>query len=257
MKIQEILRVSVESNHQTDEILKKFSLWKALLIKCGIRSFTKSCRKPSKERIRGPLTTVEMEKEKHHLIKIGQRSCENKTWFQEHQLILNLQRNTNGMYECRGRKQGDYPVYIPKDSLLAEKIVQEAHIRTIHGGVSLTIGEVRKNYWIPKLGGLGKKIKSNCFSCKIFQITASANPPPGALPLDRTVGNRAFQVIGVDYAGPLYYRISPTKKGKADILLFSCSLTRAIHLQLLKEQTTNEIIRSLKILIARGFPRYI
>ena len=41
------------------------------------------------------------------------------------------------MYECRGRIQGDYPIYIPKDSLLAEKIVQEAHIRTIHGGVSL------------------------------------------------------------------------------------------------------------------------
>ena len=47
------------------------------------------------------------------------------------------------MYECRGRIQGDYPIYIPKDSLLAEKIVQVAHIRTIHGGVSLTMGEVK------------------------------------------------------------------------------------------------------------------
>ena len=55
------------------------------------------------------------------------------------------------MYECRGRIQGDYPIYIPKDSLLAKKIVQEAHIRTLHGGVSLTMGEAIKNYWIPKL----------------------------------------------------------------------------------------------------------
>ena len=78
------------------------------------------------------------------------------------------------------------------------------------------------------------------FGCKRFQITAFANPLPGALPLDRTVGNRAFQVIGVDYAGPLYYRISRTKEEKAYILLFSCSLTRAIHLQPLKEQTTKE-----------------
>ena len=75
--------------------------------------------------------------------------------------MLNLQRNTNDMYECRGRIQGDYPIYIPKYSLLAEKIVQEAHIRTINGEVSLTMTEVRKNYWIPKLRGLTKKIRSN------------------------------------------------------------------------------------------------
>ena len=33
--------------------------------------------------------------------------------------------------------------------------------------------------------------------------------------------------------------------------MFSCSLTRAIHLQPLKEQTTKEFTRSLKLLIAR------
>ena len=61
------------------------------------------------------------------------------------------------MYECRSRIHGYYPIYSPKDSLLVEKIVQERHIRTIHGGVSLTMGELRKNYWILKLGCLAKK----------------------------------------------------------------------------------------------------
>ena len=41
-------------------------------------------------------------------------------------------------------------------------------------------------------------------------------------------------------------------------LLFSCSLTRAIHLQPLKEQTRNEFIRSPKLSIARhGRPQTI
>ena len=155
---------------------------------------------------------MKVEKEKHHLIKIAQKSCENEAWFQEHKLILNLQRNTNDMYECRGRIQGDYPIYIPKDSLLAEKIVQEAYIRTIHGGVSLTMGKVRKNYWIPKFRGLAKKIRSNHFGCKRFQVTAFANPPPGALPLDRTVGNRAFSSNWCRLTGPLYNGISQPKK---------------------------------------------
>ena len=73
-KLQEVLRVSIEPNHQNDEIFKKFSLWKALRIKCWIRRFTVNCRKSPKERIRGPLTTIELEKEKHHLIKITQQS---------------------------------------------------------------------------------------------------------------------------------------------------------------------------------------
>ena len=40
-KIEEILRVSNESNHKDDEILKMFSLWKALKIKCWIYSKVK------------------------------------------------------------------------------------------------------------------------------------------------------------------------------------------------------------------------
>ena len=47
------------------------------------------------------------------------------------------------------------------------------------------------------------------------------------------------------------YKISLTKTGKAHILLFACSLTRAIHLELLKDQTTEGFIRSLKRFVAR------
>ena len=97
-------------------------------MKCWIRRFIVNYRKSSNERIRGSHRTVLMEKEKYNLIKTAQQSCENETWFQEHKLILNQQRNTDDMHECRGRIQIGYPIYIPKDSLLAEKILQEAHI---------------------------------------------------------------------------------------------------------------------------------
>ena len=40
--------------------------------------------------------------------------------------------NQEGIYECHSRMQGDYPVFIPHKSLLAEKLVEEAHF---HGGV--------------------------------------------------------------------------------------------------------------------------
>ena len=60
---------------------------------------------------------------------------------------LNLKMNEEGICECHGRIQGDYPVFIPNKSLLAEKIVEEAHLQTIHGGVTLIIclGELNQS----------------------------------------------------------------------------------------------------------------
>ena len=65
-------------------------------------------------------------------------------------------------------------------------------------------------------------------------------------------------MLGVDFAGPTAYKLSPKKEGKAYILLFACSLTRAIHLELLPNQTAEDFIRSLKRFMAqRGRPRKI
>ena len=72
------------------------------------------------------------------------------------------------------------------------------------------------------------------------------------------MGSVPFEVLGVDFAGPIAYKFSPKKEGKAYILLFACSLTRAIHLELLPNQTAEEFIRSLKKFIARrGRPKKI
>ena len=46
------------------------------------------------------------------------------------------------------------------------------------------------------------------------------------------------------------YRVSKKKEGKMYIL-FACSLTRAIHLELITDQTTDGLIRCLKRFIAR------
>ena len=47
--------------------------------------------------------------------------------FQQDRKSLNLVQNTEGIYECRGRIQGIYPIYLPKESLLTEKIIRAAH----------------------------------------------------------------------------------------------------------------------------------
>ena len=60
---------------------------------------------------------------------------------------------------------------------------------------------------------------------------------------DRTKGSAPFEVVCLVFAGPIGYKLKPKKEGKAYILLFALSLTRAVHLQLLRNQTA-EVARS-------------
>ena len=96
------------------------------------------------------------------------------------------------------------------------------HINPLHGGLGLTMAEVREKYSIPRLRKLRRKVVKSCWGCKRFQAVAQATPPPGLLPMERTEGSGAFEIIGVDFAGPIKYRKSPRIEGKAYLVLAAC-----------------------------------
>ena len=76
--------------------------------------------------------------------------------------------------------------------------------------------------------------------------------------IDKTTESRPFQIISTDFVCPIIYSAKIKKEKKSYILLFTCSETRAIHLELLLDQTKEEFIRALKRLIARrGCPETI
>ncbi len=173
-------------------------------------------------------------------------------------VALNLQKNAEGLLECRGRIRGKYPTYLPPDAPFTRKLVERVHVETLHGGVGLTMAAVREDYWVPKLRRLVKSIRRDCWGCKRSRATAFAAPPPGQLQEDRTTGETAFEIVGTDFAGPIRYRRAATREGKAYLVIFSCSLSRAVHLEIVPNLETAIFIPCLKRLIARkGRPRVI
>ena len=104
--------------------------------------FLGNIRYAKERRIEGPLTTGDLEKAEIRLTSKAQQQVDET--FTRDQLQLNLQLNEDGVLECRGRVQGFYPVYIPNSSLLARKFVEHAHKSTLHGGVGLTMVNVRE-----------------------------------------------------------------------------------------------------------------
>ena len=250
---KELFKVAVDDTERLYVVLEKFELSKAMNICAWISRFVHNLRHPD-QKVTGPLTTEELKKQHLFWVKRAQQSCE----FEDDRLRLNLQPNSEGVLECRGRIQGLYSVYLPDKHLYTRKLVHREHLRTLHGGVGLTMTSVKSNHWIPCLRKLAKHTIRACHGCQRFQAVAAANPPPGNLPMDRTQGTHPFQVVGVDYAGPIKYKKRGRAKGKAYIVLYACSLSRALYLDLVPSLETREFILSLKKLIARkGRPQKI
>ena len=124
------------------------------------------------------------------------------------------------------------------------------HRKTLHGGVASTMAVVISLICIPVLRKLTKSVIQNCYGCKWLRATHCPNPKPGLLPRDRTEQALPFEIIGTNYTGPLYYKSKGKKDLKACILLFSCCVSRALHLELVANLSTTEFIKSLKRLIS-------
>ena len=254
--IREVLSLAQPnlSNDRVEEVLEKHELKYALRVAAWVTRFITNCKTPKK--LTGPLTADELENVKWGWIKRVQRQATTMPNYPQIKSSLNLQPNKDGLLECRGHIQGKYPIYLPEDATFTRKLVRRVHCETLHGGVGLTMAAIREMFWVPRLRRLVKKVTKDCWGCKRFQVTAVAAPPPGPLPTNRTEGTTAFEVAGVDFAGPIRYRKGSNREGKAYIALFACSLTRGVHLELLPSLETGKFLPCLKRFIARrGRPK--
>ena len=74
----------------------------------------------------------------------------------------------------------------------------------------------------------------------------------------RVTRSQPFQVTGIDYAGPLYVCNANKEVSKVYICLFTCTAIRAVHLELVEDQTACAFWRAFKRFASRrGIPEWI
>ena len=166
-----------------------------------------------------------------------------------------MKKDQGGILRCYGRIEGDYPIYLPDSDPFTKKLIMHEHIQILHGGVNSTMARTRNHWWIPKLRRLVKSIIHSCPGCKKYRSIPLQAPEQGNLPESRTTPGRPFQVTGVDFAGPIIYRLKKKMQTKCYVVLYTYTTTRAVSLQLLPDLTAEEFQHSLKLFIAkRGRP---
>jgi hypothetical protein len=146
-----------------------------------------------------------------------------------------------------------HQVILPSKFHLSELIVQHEHVRLLHGGPQLMHSSLRQRFWITKGRMLCRKIVHSCVKC--FRLQApSASQLMGNLPSLRVKPARPFLNCGVDYAGPFLIRQGGRQsktKVKCYAVLFICFVTKAIHIELVSDLTTESFLVTLRRFMAR------
>ena len=167
----------------------------------------------------------------------------------------------DGLLRIRGRlQQSDlsyderHPILLPK-GWVAELLVRDQHRLLCHCGVSTLITAIRAAYWVVGLRCLAKRVKRFRVSCQ-KQDAQTCKQPAAPLPRDRVTRAPPFAVTGVDFAGPIFAVDFPRQKFY--VCLFTCAVTRAVHLELTASLSQDEFLMALRRFAARrGLPSVI
>ncbi|XP_065203854.1 uncharacterized protein LOC135833945 [Planococcus citri] len=183
-----------------------------------------------------------------------------------HYSHLGLKKDENNVLRCRGRLENctyltdeeKHPILLLPDWPITKLIVMHYHNKLYHVGTQHTLAEIRRKFWIPT----GRRVvyftlKNNCKNCKKLRNKPYRAPPTPPLPKSRLNPTKPFENSGVDILGPLYVKFAPGEC-KRWILIFTCLVTRAIHMEILHDLTSEDILSAFKLFFARrGTPKLL
>ena len=136
---------------------------------------------------------------------------------------------------------------------LTSLIITQEHQNLMHCGPQKLLYSIRTEYWPINAKNLINKIQRKCAVCfKTNPLTN--NPVMGDLPKNRVIPSPPFHICGVDFAGPILTKDKKTrgcKIVKSYICLFVCFATKAYHIEIASDLTTEAFLAAFKRFISR------
>ncbi|CAI5682991.1 unnamed protein product [Oreochromis niloticus] len=267
VKTTQILQTKVVEDRNFLERLERFSKWHtAVNVVARIRQLAKRANATK------GINVEDRRKASHVLIKLAQEDAfkeEIQTLShgklpQSHPLFQLDPIVQDGVLRVGGRLRKAslpldlrHPIILPKHGIITHLILDQCHEKTQHQGRGQTLNELRANgFWV--VGG--SKVVANhikqCVTCRRARRPTETQRMAD-LPAARVDPSPPFSYCGMDCFGPFH-----TKQNRKDYkrygLIFSCLSSRAVHIEMLEDLTTDAFINALRCFIAiRGAIRQI
>ncbi len=171
-----------------------------------------------------------------------------------------LSIDSDGLLHISGRvrdpsnpKQPKNLIPLSLNSPITRLMLSALHRTYQHAGIATLMSIVGETYLIPGLRNKLKKLSRQCPICQ-RAYARPAHQQMGLLPESRTVPSSPFDSTGIDFAGPFTVWQGHTRKPvllKSYACLFVCFATRAVHLELCADLSTEEFLAALRRFCAR------
>ncbi|XP_044749748.1 uncharacterized protein LOC123310348 [Coccinella septempunctata] len=146
-----------------------------------------------------------------------------------------------------------FPILLPRQHRLTKLLIESFHRKYMHPGPRTLQHLISQQYWILSPRRAIRGVISKCVQC--FRANPRTfQPLMGNLPSFRISQVKPFSCIGIDFGGPFYIkssRLKGAKIQKAYLCLFVCCATKALHLELASDLSTDCFLAAFRRFIGR------
>ncbi|XP_054653604.1 uncharacterized protein LOC129193043 isoform X1 [Dunckerocampus dactyliophorus] len=269
-EVEAIQVLATKVNHSNDILsrLSRFSSWIRLLKVVARIKRLKSSHKHSDH-----VTVEEHEKAAEAVIKIVQqqafphefKALQSKNVLPSSSALFKLDPIlSEGLICVGGRLKNSslghkvkHPTILPNNSHITKLIVSHYHAKTMHQGRGQTQMELRSNgFWVIGGSKLVAKCIHTCVLCRKLR-RPTENQKMAELPKERVEASAPFTYSGMDCFGPFIVK-KARKENKKYGLIFTCLYSRAVHIEMLDDLSTDSFINALRCFISiRGAVRQL
>ena len=218
-----------------------------------VRRFVQNARKKNAK------TVQELKESENQLFKWSQLHLNPSVI--DKKLIPSL--DENGLIRAHGRledvrslpQEMRNPVILPRDHLLVKLLLRHLHDKRGHCGYKSLIHEARRKYWVIGVRSMSKALTTKCIICRKLR-KKPLDQLMGQIPSLRVAaGSPPFLNTAIDMFGPLHIKLNRKTLEEAQVVIFACMTTRAVHLELVNDKTSDAFLMAFRRFASlRGHP---
>lgn len=146
-----------------------------------------------------------------------------------------------------------FPIVLDGRSAITIAIINQTHLRMLHAGYQATTRTMRERFWVIAGRNAIRRVIHNCVQCTRLR-GQTCTQKMADLVEERLIPQKPFTNVSLDYCGPFQvkrYAGRCRTLVKAYVAVFICMATRAIHLEVVNDLTSEAFIDAYQRFAAR------